>query len=236
MDDSISPPSKLRVRARRVLLVAGGLAVVASPFAVRAGAQHMAFFRARKIEIDGARYIAPDQIVTRMRVDTTASIWDDAAVWTRRIGTHPQVRSVRISRRLPGTLVVHITEVPPVAFVQGGEGLKAYDASGRPLPIDPTAVDLDLPVLPSRDASALKLLGEVRDAAPRLYARISEAHRLPRGDIAIRIDSLNVLGSRDLTAARLSDILPVERDLSRRGRRAIELDLRYRDQVIARLP
>jgi len=229
-------PSKLRVYTRRVLVVLGAVAVVALPFAVREGARHMAFFRARQVEIDGTRYIAPDEIVSRMKLDATASIWDDAGVWEQRIGTHPQVREVRISRRLPGTLVVHIAEIPPVALVPTGAGLTPYDATGRPLPIDPTTVDLDLPVVPTRDVEALRLLGDVRKETPQLYARISDVRRLPRGEMALQVDSLSVLGARDLTAARLSDILPVERDLARRGRRAVELDLRYRDQVIARLP
>lgn len=236
MADTAEAPSRFRVYARRVLLVTGALAVVVSPFAVREGARHMAFFRARKMEIEGARYIAPDQIVSRMKVDTAASIWDDAGIWERRIGAHPQVRGVRITRRLPGTLVVHITEVPPVALVATGAGLAPYDAAGRPLPIDPTMVDLDLPVIGARDVATLRLLGEVQQDTPQLYARINDVRRLPHGELALQVDSLNVLGARDLTAARLSDILPVERDLVRRGRRAVELDLRYRDQVIARLP
>ncbi len=236
MPDSAAAPSAFRRHARRALVVVAGIAVLALPFAAREVARHLSFFRARTVEIEGARYIAPDQIVSRMRVDTAASIWDDAAGWERRIASHPQVREVRISRQLPGTLVVHITEVPPVALVPGGAGLTPYDASGRPLPIDPTAVDLDLPVVPARDVAALRLLGEVRDSAPQLYARINDVRRLPRGELLLQVDSLNVLGARDLSAARLSDILPVERDLARRGRRAVELDLRYRDQVIARLP
>jgi cell division protein FtsQ len=39
-----------------------------------------------------------------------------------------------------------------------------------------------------------------------------------------------------VTVQRLADILPVERDLATRQLRASELDLRYREQVIARLP
>lgn len=236
MDDTAPAPSRFRVYARRALLVSGVLAVVVSPFAIREGARRMAFFRARKVEIEGTRYIAPDQIVSRMKVDTAASIWDDADRWEERIGAHPQVREVRITRRLPGTLVVHITEVPPVALVPTGAGLAPYDADGRPLPIDPTVVDLDLPVVAARDVAALRLLGEVQQETPQLFARINDVRRLPHGELALQVDSLNVLGARDLTATRLSDILPVERDLVRRGRRAIELDLRYRDQVIARLP
>ena len=236
MDTPAPAPAKWRIYARRTLLGLAGVAVVAAPFAAREGARRMAFFRARKVEVEGARYIAPDQIVTRMRIDTAASIWDDASVWEKRIGAHPQVRTVSISRRLPHTLVVHLTEVPPVALVATEQGLSPFDANGRALPIDPTAVDLDLPVVAARDVEALKLLGEVKDAEPQLFSRISDVRRLPRGEIALQVDSLHVLGARDLSAKRLSDILPVERDLARRGRRVVELDLRYRDQVIARLP
>ena len=39
----------------------------------------------------------------------------------------------------------------------------------------------------------------------------------------------------DLSVERLADIFPVESDLARRQARVGELDLRYRDQVIARL-
>jgi hypothetical protein len=39
----------------------------------------------------------------------------------------------------------------------------------------------------------------------------------------------------DVTARRLAEIYPVEGDLARRRARVAELDLRYRDQVIARL-
>jgi cell division protein FtsQ len=38
-----------------------------------------------------------------------------------------------------------------------------------------------------------------------------------------------------VSVARLADIFPVEFDLRRRAARVSELDLRYRDQVIARL-
>jgi len=39
----------------------------------------------------------------------------------------------------------------------------------------------------------------------------------------------------DVSVARLADLVPVEDDLLRRRVRVAEIDLRYRDQVIARL-
>ena len=50
----------------------------------------------------------------------------------------------------------------------------------------------------------------------------------PRPTLVIRAMS-------DVSAARLADLVPVESDLARRRARVAELDLRYRDQVIARL-
>jgi cell division protein FtsQ len=52
----------------------------------------------------------------------------------------------------------------------------------------------------------------------------------------IDLDGTPVRAMRDISTARLAEIEPVEEDLARRGFRAAELDLRYKDQVIARLP
>jgi cell division protein FtsQ len=39
----------------------------------------------------------------------------------------------------------------------------------------------------------------------------------------------------DVSVDRLAELVPVEQDLARRRLRAVEIDLRYRDQVIARV-
>jgi cell division protein FtsQ len=247
MTDEALP--KPRSRAVRILrrAVAGivVLLVVASPWWGRAVLRQLDFFRVRRVEIDGARYVSPDEIVSRLRIDTTASLFDDVGPWEKRVRQHPSVRDVRIERKLPGTLLVRITENPPVAFVQAASGLVAVDAAGRSLPIDPASGDVDLPVLAVRDTLVLRVLGEVRERAPALFARIGEVRRFPRGVsfyLLFRLTAStttlahDVLASGDVTADRLSDIVPVEQDLARRSMRATELDLRFRDQVIARLP
>jgi hypothetical protein len=47
--------------------------------------------------------------------------------------------------------------------------------------------------------------------------------------------TLKVRASMGVSVSRLADIFPVESDLMRRRANVAELDLRYRDQVIARL-
>ena len=217
------------------------------------GLRSMAFFRVRTIEIRGTRYLQPTEIVERMHVDTLRSLWDDVGPLEARIRPHPQVSSVKITRRLPGTLVVNLAENLPVALIPGSAGLRPYDSLGRELPIDPLRTDLDLPVIASPDPAMLRLLGQIRRANTGMYQRVSEVKRTGRNDLLIYFTSsfarlatpldstapepgvLRVRAPVGVTVDRLTDIFPVESDLVARQARIGELDLRYRDQVIARI-
>jgi len=195
----------------------------------------MDFFRVRRVEIEGLRYATPDAIVSRLSVDTLASIWDDVSPLEARVAEHPQVREVRIKRKLPGTLVVVVTENPPVALVSTARGLIVTDANGDSLPVDPTTMDVDLPVLARKDSLLLRLLGETQAEEPALFARVSEARRSGRGDVLFVLPEFRILADSAVTTARLAEVLPVELDAARRNWRPRELDLRFRDQVIVRL-
>jgi cell division protein FtsQ len=80
----------------------------------------------------------------------------------------------------------------------------------------------------------LRLLGTVRSNAPALYARLSEARRAGDDELLFVMDSLSVRAMANVTLDRLRNIDAVERDLERRRLRASEVDLRFRDQVVAR--
>jgi len=197
----------------------------------------MAFFRVRHVEVVGARYVQPNEVLDRLKVDTLASVWDATAPLERRVAQHPLVRQVKVDRKLPGTLVVEIVEHVPVALVSTANGFRAYDERGVQLPIDPAAADIDAPILPRADNAMLRLLGAARMTAPDLYRRVSEVRR--EGDagseLVFVLDSLPVRTLADITLQRLADLQLVEHDLAQRRLRATELDLRFRDQVIARL-
>ena len=228
--------------------------IMAAAWGVRAGARSMAFFRVRSVEIRGARYIQPNEIVARLQIDTLASLWDDLEPFRERVRRHPQVADVRFERRMPGTLVVIVQENLPVALIQTPAGLLPFDSLGRQLPIDPSRSNLDLPIVASADPVLLKLVGAIRAAQPRVFARIEEARRIGRDEILLTLSSraedaaraaadtatpqrksLRVRLPVGLSVDRLADIFPVESDLARRQARVGEIDLRYRDQVIARL-
>jgi hypothetical protein len=124
---------------------------------------------------------------------------------------------------------------------------------------------LDLPVANQRDVALTKMLGDIRATSAVLFRRVSEVSRTGAGDVVLLLTTtgsgttsaskppatavtdstppnavesqglLRVRARMGVSATRLTDIFPVEFDLRRRGARVAELDLRYRDQVIARL-
>ena len=238
MSGAEAPPEgepRRGIRWHRVALVPVAVALVTSPLWARRAASSLSFFRVRSVQVSGVRYLTPQAVVRRLGVDTTASVWADLAPLERRVEALPQVAEADVSRRLPGTLVVRIVENLPVALVAGRGGLKPYDARGRQLPIDPSRAPLDLPVAAARDTALFRLLADLRGAAPALYDRVSEVRRERRNEVLLAVPPVTVRAMLDVAPARLAEILPVEQDLARRQARVAELDLRYRDQVIARL-
>jgi cell division septal protein FtsQ len=195
----------------------------------------MDFFRVRRVEIVGAHYVAPSDILSRLNVDTTVSVWNPTKPLEARVATYPEIQTVVVRRKLPGTLVVEITERVPVALVQANGGFRVYDARGVLLPIDPAGVTVDVPVLMERDTALLRLLGAIRAGMPALYARVSSVRRVGRNELLLQLKTGPVRAMQDVTLDRLAEIDAVEADLARRQARVTEIDLRYRDQVIARL-
>ena len=222
--------------------------IVAAAWGTRAAARRMAFFRIRSVEVRGAHYLQANEIISRLKVDTLASLWDDLTPYRDRIRGHPQVSDVTVGRKLPGTLVVSIKENLPVALIQTPAGLLPYDSLGKQLPIDPARTNLDLPIVATDDPVLLKLVGAIRATEPRVFPRIEEVRRTGRDEILLTLTRVAVAAGVapergtllvrvpvGLSVERLADIFPVETDLARRQARVGELDLRYRDQVIARL-
>ena len=83
----------------------------------------------------------------------------------------------------------------------------------------------------------LRLLGAMRANMPLLYARVSAVRRAAAGagELVFQFKSVSVRVMPDVTLERLAEIEPVEEDLARKQLSVAEIDLRYRDQVIARL-
>ena len=224
------PRLKLALFGILALLVAG------SPLWAPLLLRRMDFFRVRRLEIVGTHYIATSDIVARASVDTLRSVWDPAGPIEGRVAAHPGVETVHVTRKLPGTIVITITEHQPIALVPGPQGFRVYDARGVALPVDPSRVVVDAPVIQRPDTALLRLLAGMKAALPALYRRVSEIRRAGANELLLQLEEAPVRALASVTLDDLNQIESVEADLRRRAARAAELDLRYSGQIIARIP
>ena len=90
--------------SRRPLYLRAGIAVAVVlligtlPWIGPRALSSLAFFRVRKVEIRGATYIPASEILSRLRLDSSASVFDDPEPLLARLRTHPQIREVEIGR------------------------------------------------------------------------------------------------------------------------------------------
>lgn len=121
-----------RLRLKTLLIGAFALGlVVAAVLGIVRFASGPAFF-VDSIEVSGTRHLNRDAVLSLARVPGGTSLLrlDKRAVRTR-IEADPWVASVVISRRLPGTLVIELTEREPAAVIDsGGTELWVVSADG----------------------------------------------------------------------------------------------------------
>ena len=222
-------------RTRVALLAAIVLVLLSSPWWGRRVLRKLAYFHVRSVQVVGMHYLSPHDVVAAMHVDTNASTWDDLRPYVARVRTLALVQRADVDRELPGVLVVHVTETIPVAMAPTANGFRVYDIRAQALPIDPARTDIDLPIMNRPDAVLTRLLGGVEATSPRFFARISTIVRQANGDLVVQLEHSVLRAGVDVTPDRLVSAGLVAADLERRGERYTELDLRYRDQIVARL-
>ena len=232
---------KKRVGRGILATAAGTMVYFAAPYLLG----RLDYFHVQTVQLEGARFLSPTAVIAALGADTAASVFDDPRRFADRVERLPLVASAQVRRRLPGTLVVSIVERIPVALVASRQGFRGVDSAGSPLPIDPAVGAFDGPVvLPpaagaqdtAADRRLYNMLGMLRVQDPALFDAIEEVRRVSATEWQLRTSRQIVRVTPEVTLTRLADIFPVEQDLARRHIRAAELDLRYRNLVIARLP
>jgi cell division protein FtsQ len=228
--------------------VATAMAGLAATAALPAALRSLDATRVRRVEIDGVRYLPPQEALAASGIGDRASLFDRAHDWRAGLLRHPLVESVEIRRRLPATVLITVREVTPVALVRTPE-LRVVDARGRLLPLEPWRRDVDLPVL--RPATGFdqagvavnpevhRLLAELarlQAAVPGFAASISEVHPLADGGIRLLLrgsgaDALVPAAADEDRLRRLAAILA---DLSARAELGDvrRLDARFQEQVV----
>ena len=210
-------------------IVVGAIVLVAAPRALR----RLEFFRVRRVQVVGVRYLTGTEVVAALQLRSGASLFDDAAPVRRGALTVRGVRAAQVSRRWPGTLVVRIREAEPVALTPQKAGLALLDARGRVLPFDPTRAPADLPVAPA-DPVVARVVGRIKEADPEFFSVIVSAYRGRDRDVVLEAVDRRFLVRGDASADEIRALAAVVDDLARRGRSYRELDARFSDRVFVR--
>jgi cell division septal protein FtsQ len=231
-----------------LVVVAGGLAGAAWGRRLLAGID---YFRVRRVEVVGARWVAPDSVVRLAAIGRDRSVWDDYSDVERRLVSHPLIEEAQVHRSGLRALRIAIREVEPVALV-GVPELRPVRADGTLLPIDPTDAPVDLPLLavPARLApdstrladgpalEALRAFARLRALDPGLTAVASDFERLEDGSLMVNL--VTSQPARRLALPPSLDEAVVRRvratlvDLRSRGVRAELVEARYANQIVVR--
>jgi cell division protein FtsQ len=205
-------------------------ALAAGPLVLR----HLSFFRVRRVELVGTRYLSPGQLVRELGLRSDQNLFDDTGEIGRRAERVAGVVSARVERRLPGTLRVVVVERVPLAFVPAATGLVALDADGRTLPYDPAATGLELPLIPQPDSLVLGALARVRAADSTMYQEVESAQRGPAGSVMLELGQRRVVLRGEPAPEEVQAVAAVRRQLAATGRPYAELDARFAGWIVAR--
>lgn len=237
-------PGRVLARGAAFLTVAGMAALLVRAFlGILPG---MPLFLVDEVRVAGTTYLTPTDVRTAAGLDDDTNLWEPKAEWLEDLESHPLVESAEVRRRLPSTLVFHVTEARPVALL-GAPVVEPVDRRGVRLPVDPTRPVLDLPVIrvlnsdPATAPLGVSLLAReaahLNEVAPEVLAVVSEI-LLRDGLVTLLLgDSGPMIRYRPpISERRLRDGIVAMNDALERfpDRPPREVDLRFEDQVVVR--
>jgi cell division protein FtsQ len=217
-------------RGRRVVAALGALAVLTAPLWLRI----VPFFQVRRVELIGVRYLAPERVLAALNLAERQALFASLRGAERRVRGLPGVITAQVERRVPATVRVTVVERQPVALVSGPAGMVALDCDARPMPYDPVATGLGLPLVAAADGRLTQALCVVRAADSTLYREVEIARRDGAQDVTLELADQRVRLRGVPTTDEIRAVVTVRRHLAANGPAMRELDARYAGGVVAR--
>lgn len=233
-------------RVRRLVLGATLPVVLSAPLWGPRVLERTPWFRVRRVEVAGARMVAPHDVLAASEIRLGESVWREPGPWTAALRRHPGIEDARVVRRLPGTLRIEVAEKRPVGLVEAG-ALRPVTSRGEVLPVDPARVPLDLPLIRAEGARVRSLAAEVGRLGqldPGLFARVSEVSWEGKETLLLTLAApdARVLVPAGAASSRLRQLRAALDEIERRapssadGAGPVRIDLRFREQVVVRFP
>jgi hypothetical protein len=218
-------------RGRLTLAALGGVLVLAAlPLLLR----QVAFFRVRRVEVVGVRYLAPERVVAALALAPDQNLFDPIGGPEGRAAALPGVVRATVSRRLPATLRVRVVEQQPMALVSGSDGMIPLDCEGTALPYDPSRSGLSLPIVARADTVLVRALCVVRAGDSTLYDAVDVVRPGGGGSVILDLGQERVRLPGAPTTDEVRAVAMVMRHLAATGRAMVEVDARFGGRIYAR--
>jgi len=148
----------------------------------------------------------------------------------------PWVRSAAIERRLPGTVIVRLSERHPLAVWQHDGKLELIDKQGEVIPVKDLGRFAKLPtVVGERAAANAAALIDMLSREPDLAARVSAAVRVDNRRWNVRIDNaIDVLLPEDDPVGAWARLAALDRENHLLKRDIQTVDMRLPDRLVLR--
>ncbi|MGH3763492.1 cell division protein FtsQ/DivIB, partial [Actinophytocola sp.] len=181
-------PSRRRYLARRWIALLLVLAVLGLTYVI----MFTSLIGVRTVEVHGTREISARTVRDAADVELgTPMVRLDTDEVVRRVATLRRVFEVSVSRSLPSTVEIHVTERTPVAVVPDADGVHLVDRTGADYATVPTR-PRGLPVLTVTEVgpddpatrAAVTVLGAIPD---QLRKRVVEVSARTPGDVRLKL-------------------------------------------------
>lgn len=212
--------------------------------------------RAVEVRIEGAEVVSVEELRDLLAIRPGSSLRSlEVEHLRQRLLAMPRIAGVRFGYVWFQRLVVEVAERVPVAMVISSEG-ESFEIAMDGIVLPPAGEGVaDLPLLTweeqpgTRPAPGALLdlrggpdlmhtLRDLQERYPSLWQGISEAHLLADGTYELFWNDTPTVawGRGALSDARLRAWATIMSDLHQRGEKDAVVDLRFREQIVVRLP
>ncbi|MXZ75957.1 MAG: FtsQ-type POTRA domain-containing protein [Gemmatimonadetes bacterium] len=169
------PAIRLMLGLAAGLLVSGAVAGLAmGSLALYEWTKTSPAFNLNTIDVAGNRFVGKEDIIAVSGLERGRNIWSvDLAETERRLMLDRRFEQVAVTRSLPGTVVVRVEELQPIAFVQL-DRLYGVSERGALIPLSPGNGLPDLPVI-TVDASSYRLAPGAAESEDRSFETLRDA-------------------------------------------------------------
>jgi cell division protein FtsQ len=191
----------------------------------------------REIDVEGRETTDAATIMAALAADRgTPILAVSPSRAKQQLESLPWVRSATIERRLPGTLIVRLSERHPLAVWQHDGKLELIDRQGEVIAVKDLGRFAKLPtVVGERAAGHAAALLEMLGREPELAARISAAVRVDNRRWNVRIDdAIDVLLPAEDAAGAWARLAVLERQSNLLKRDVRTVDMRLPDRLVLR--